>query len=209
MTQAQKHQPIIVSVARRKLLRAQRASLLLGAGLTCLAILPWRPTWARQRWLLALARILLASWGWWSAPTLWRLLARKPLVVVSDEGIQYHAPRVYPFAFDDTLPWSDIRALYIAQAPRPRSAGGAIKHRLLCIVPNDVDAFLRPMSVMNMTLRAIVMRQTGSPFLIADTLSTLGNDELLARIRSDYADLIERYEIELREEYAAPPIGER
>ena len=71
----------------------------------------------------------------------------------------------------------------------------------LCIFPKDIDAFLRPYTVMNKTVLTLLMMQVGSPFVLPEAMLPLSIDELLARIRTQYAGTIHTYGIELRKEY--------
>jgi hypothetical protein len=54
---------------------------------------------------------------------------------------------------------------------------------------------------MNKTILTIMMMQISSPFIVPESMLPLSIDELLARIRTQYADAIHEHGIELREEY--------
>jgi hypothetical protein len=48
---------------------------------------------------------------------------------------------------------------------------------------------------------SLMMLQIHTPLVLPEAILPLSVDELLARIRTQYADIIQAYEIELREEY--------
>ncbi len=82
-----------------------------------------------------------------------------------------------------------------------RRGGRTNIQRFLCILPKDIDAFLRPYTVINKTVLTLLMMQVGSPFVLPEAMLPLSIDELLARIRTQYAGTIHTYGIELRKEY--------
>ena len=83
----------------------------------------------------------------------------------------------------------------------PRTVGRTNIQRFLCILPKDIDTFLRPYTVMNKTVLTLLVMQVGSPFVLPEAMLPLSIDELLARIRTQYAGTIHTHGIELRKEY--------
>ena len=198
MAMQQEHQPIVIYPDRGKFLRANGATFLLGGGLILLAFTPWHRATAVTRMLVMLSRVLLLLWGWFSIPALTWLLFPKPVVIVNDESILYHFPRIGPFAFSGSLAWEEIKALYLGELTLRRISGRTSTQRFLCILPRDVDAFLRPYAIMNKTVLTMLMTQVGSPFVLPKAMLPLSIDELLARVRTQYADTIHTHGIELR-----------
>lgn len=194
-------QPIVIYPDRGKFLRANGATLLLGGMLALLASVPWRRTSIVARIFAMLSRALLLVWGWFCIPTLLWLLYSKPLVTVNDDGISYRPPRMGPFATGGSLAWEEIQALYIGELTMHRRSRRKSIQRFLCILPKEVDSFLQPYTIMNKTILTLLMMQVGSPFIVPESMLPLSIDELLARIRTKYADAIHEYEIKLREEY--------
>lgn len=201
MSQEREYQPIVIYPDRGKFLRANGATFLLGGGLALLALAPWHSARIVTRMLVLLSRVLLLVWGWFCISALARLLFPTPVVTINDEGISYHAPRIGPFAFGGSLAWEEIKALYIGELTMYRRGGRTNIQRFLCILPKDIDAFLRPSTVMNKTVLALLMMQVGSPFVLPEAMLPLPIDELLAHIRTQYAGTIHTYGIELRKEY--------
>jgi hypothetical protein len=194
-------QPIVIYPDRRKLLRANGTTLLLGGMLAILAFVPWRRTSIVARIFALLSRMLLLAWGWFCIPSLLWLLHPKPVVIVNDDGISYHPPRMGPFATGGSLAWEEIQALYISNLTMDRKSGRTSIQRFLCVLPKDADAFLERDTIMNKIILALLMMQVGSPFVVPESMLPLPIDVLLARIRTNYADAIHEHEIELREEY--------
>ena len=201
MSWEKEHQPIVIYPDRGKLLRANGITFLLGGGLALLALTPWHNARVVTRMLIMLSRVLLLVWGWFSIPALARLLFPKPAVTINDESISYHAPRMGPFAFSGSLTWEEIKALYIGELTMHRRGGRTYTQRFLCILPKDIEAFLRPYTLMNKTVLTLLMTQVGSPFVLPEAMLPLSIDELLTRIRTQYADIIYTCGIELRKEY--------
>jgi hypothetical protein len=121
-------------------------------------------------------------------------------MTVDDEGISYRPPRIGPFAFGGSLTWGEIKALYVGELAMGRR-GRTRDQRFLCVLPKDADAFLQPYSFMNKTVLTLLMMQISSPFALPDSMLPLTIDELFARVRTQYADTIQAYGIELRKEY--------
>jgi hypothetical protein len=201
MAKEKEHQPIVIYPDRGKHLRANGTTYLLGGGLALLAFTPWHRATAVTRMIVMLSRGLLLVWGWFCIPALARLLFPKPVVTVNDEGISYHPPWIGPFAFGGSLAWEEIKALYAGELAMRRWNGRTSIQRFLCILPRDVDAFLRPYTVMNKTVLTMLMMQVSSPFVLPEAMLPLSIDELLARVRTQYADTIYTHGIELRKEY--------
>ena len=197
----QESQPIVIYPDRGKLLRANGTTLLLGGMLALLASVPWRRTNIVARIFAMLSRALLLVWGWFCIPALLWLLYPKPIVTVNDDGISYRPPRMGPFATGGSLAWEEIQALYIGELMMHRRSGRNSIQRFLCILPKNIDAFLQRYTIMNKTILTIMMMQISSPFLVPESMLPLPIDELLARIRTKYADAIHEHGIELREEY--------
>ena len=193
------YQPIIIYLDTGKLLRANGAAFLLGGGLALLALVPWHSTRFVTRMLILLSRLLLLIWGWFSIPVLARLLFPKPVVIINDKGIAYRPPRTGPFAFGGSLVWEEIEALYIGELTMHRRTTNT--QRFLCILPKDIGAFLQPYTVMNKTVLALLSMQVGSPFVLPEAMLSLSIDELLTRLRTQYANTIHTYGIELRKTY--------
>lgn len=84
-----------------------------------------------------------------------------------------------------------------------RRSGRTTIHHFLCILPKDVDAFLQRYTTINMAVLALIMMQVNSPFNIPASMVPLSIDELLTRIRTHYAHIIQKYGIEIWEEYKA------
>src|SRR5260370_41583794 len=201
MSREKEYQPIVIYPDRGKFLRANGAAFLLGGCLAPLALTPWHNARVVTRMLIMLSRVLLLVWGWFCIPALARLLFPKPVVTINDESISYHAPRMGPFAFGGSLAWEEIKALYVGELTIPRGGGRTHIRRFLCILPKDIEAFLRPYTFMNKTVLTLLMMQVGSPFVLPEAMLPLSSDELLTRIRTHYADIIHTCEIELRKEY--------
>lgn len=106
-----------------------------------------------------------------------------------------------PFSTGGSLAWEEMQALYIGELTMHRKGGRTSIQRFLCILPKDVSAFLQRYTIMNKTILSLLMMQVGSPFIIPQAMLPLSSDELLAHIRTQCADIIHEYGIELREEY--------
>jgi hypothetical protein len=200
MVREREHQPIVIYLDRGKLLRANGATFLAGGGLALLAPVPWRRVTTVTRMLAILSRALLLVWGWFCLPAFFRMLFPMAVVTVDDEGISYHPPRTGPFAFGGSPGWGEIKAIYAGELTMSRRGRGSIQ-RFLCVLPRDEEAFLRRYSMMTMTFLALMKMQVGSPFVIPKAILPLTIDDLFAHARTQYADIIEAYGIELREEY--------
>ena len=82
-----------------------------------------------------------------------------------------------------------------------RRNGSTKIQRFLCILPADSDAFLRPYTLINKTVLALLMIQLGSPFAVPDAMLPFPADELLTRVRMQFAQSIHEHKIELRSIY--------
>jgi len=191
---------IVIYPDREKLLRTNGTTFLLGGGLAFLALAPWLHATIITRILTTLSRALLLVWGWFCLPALFRLLFPKPIVTVDDQGIAYQPSRIGPFVFDGSLAWGEIKALYIGELTMNKRKSTNIS-RFLCILPKDVDAFLQSYPLLSKTVLSLMLMQVNTPFALPEAMLPLSVDELLARIRTQYADIIQAYEIELWEEY--------
>ena len=201
MAHEQEDQPIIIYPDRKKILRANGTTFLLGGGLALLALAPWRSARGVKRALIMFSRASLLAWGWLGIPTLIQLLFPKPIVIVNDEGIFYYSPRMGPFTFSGSLAWREIQALYIGELMMPRRGGPTNSQRFLCVLPRDVEAFLRPYTLMSRIVLTWMMRWISSPFVLPEALLPLSIDELIERVRTQYAATILANEIELRDTY--------
>jgi hypothetical protein len=211
MSQEREPEPIVIYPDKGKFLRTNGATFLFGGGLALLAFVPWHSSRVVMRILVMLSRALLLIWGWFCIPALFWLL--RPVVTVNEKGILYHSPRMGPFAFGGFLAWEEIKALYVGELTMRRLSGRTNIQHFLCILPKDIDAFLRPYTIMNKTVLTLLMMQLGSPFALPELILPLSIDELLARILTECGDTISEYGIELRKEYkgsltASKKIGE-
>jgi hypothetical protein len=73
--------------------------------------------------------------------------------------------------------------------------------KFLCIVPNNEEQFLQSFSLLNKTILSLLTIQVGSPFALSESLLTGTVDQLFTRIQTEYADLLQKYHIEIREVY--------
>ena len=112
-----------------------------------------------------------------------------------------HPPRMGPISFSNSLIWQEIQALNICELTMKPRIGRKNIQRILCILPKDVETFLQHHTFINMTILVILMNQVGSPSIIPESMLPLPVNELLARIRTQYADAIHDYGIELRKEF--------
>ncbi len=199
MTQ-ERPQPLVLYAERRKFLKANRATFLLGGGLVLLALAPRSRAPLAIRMLALLSRALLFVWGWFCLPALVWLLFPWPVLTVDDEGIQYRPPRMGPFAFGGSLGWEEIQALYVGELVM-QGRGRTRVQRFLCVLPKDVEGFLRSYPFLPMTVLSLLKMQVGSPFVLPGSMLPLSVDALFASIRTRYAEMIQIHRIELRDEY--------
>ena len=189
---------IIIYPAKMKMLKTNARSLLPGILLVFPAVAYRRSTKLVARIISVVARGLLFIGGLLFLPTLYWLLLVKPMVRVNAQGISYNAPWTVFLNFSASITWEEIAALYISELTMSRR-GRSGTYRLLCVLPKDLESFLRRYKLLNMTVRVIVMKATDTPFMIPDTMLPVTADELLSRIREQYADEIQAHGIELRE----------
>jgi hypothetical protein len=200
MTEERGRQNIVVYPDREKLLKANGTTFLLGGVLAFLALAPWLRATVATRILAILSRASLLVWGWFCFPALFRLLFPKPIVTIDDNGIAYQPSRIGPFGFHGSLAWGEIKSLYIGELTMNKRGRTNVR-RFLCVLPRDVDAFLQSYPLLSRTALSLMMLQIHTPLVLPEAILPLSVDELLARIRTQYADIIQAYEIELREEY--------
>ena len=198
MSEEMKHQPLILYPDRGKYLKTNGALFLLSAGLTFLAFAPRHRAGGWAKLLILFSRALLLLWGWFYVPGFLRLLFPKPLVTINDSGISYDPPRIGPLSFRSSLAWKGIEALYISELTT-RQRGRRSTQRVLCVLPRDVEAFLQPYALLNKTVLTLLLTQAGSPFAIPESVIPIPVDELLAHVRTHYADVISAYGIEIRQ----------
>jgi len=106
-----------------------------------------------------------------------------------------------PFTFSGSLAWREVQALYIGELTMPRRGGKTGSQRFLCVLPRDVEAFLRPYTPMNKIVLTWMMRWISSPFALPEALLPLPIDELFEHVRAQYAATILANEIERRATY--------
>jgi hypothetical protein len=200
MTEHKQHLPIEVSLDQRKFLRANFSSWLIGVGLGLVSFFPWRRTSILTRLPTGLARLLFVAWLWFVVPTFFKSLLSTPIVIVDETGIAYHLPPFGPFNFSGSLSWDKIEALYIGELPMAQKRRPD-PYRFLCILPKDAEAYLQPYTLFNKTVLTMLIATLKTPFAIPQHLLQLTSDQLLERIQTDYADILQSNAIEIREPY--------
>lgn len=192
---------ILLYQDRTALLRAVTFPLAIMAGTTLLLLILGRSKNLLARLTAFISGISLAGWGYLTIPSLLRLLVPQPLVVVNQHGITYNPPSAAFLDFGASLAWDEIAALYPLEWTIGRP-GGTSAYNFLCIVPRDVEAFLRRRTFMNMTVMVILMNQTHVPFMIPEPTLPISVHALLAHICVLYADEIRAHGIEIGEQQA-------
>lgn len=192
---------IVLYQDRAALLRSVSFPFAIMAGTTLLLLILGRSKNLLARLTAFISGISLAAWGYLIVPSLLRLLVPQPLVVVNQHGITYDPPRAAFLDFGASLAWDEVATIYPLEWTIGRP-GGTSTYNFLCIVPRDVEAFLRRRTFMNMTVMAILMNQTHAPFMIPEPVLPISVHALLAHICVLYADEIRAHDIEIGEQQA-------
>lgn len=187
---------IVLYQDRIALLRSAAFPTAIGAGLCTLLLFSRRSGHIVARLLTFLSGLFLLAWSYLLLPSLLRLLFPKPLVVVNQQGITYSPPSVGVFDFGASLAWNEIEALYPFELTINRPDGPTI-YNFLCVVPRDVETFMYRRNLMNMTIMAILMNQTQTPFMIPESTLPISINALLTHLRVLYADELRIHSIEV------------
>jgi len=193
------NQGIVLYQDRIALLRSAAFPTAIGAGLCALLLFSRRSGHIVARLFTFLSGLFLLAWGYLMVPSLVRLLFPKPLVVVNQHGITYSPPSVGVFDFGASLAWNEIEALYPFELTINRPDGPTV-YNFLCVVPRDVEKFMYRRNLMNMTIMAILMNQTKTPFMIPESTLPISINALLTHLRVLYADELRTHSVEIRTE---------
>jgi hypothetical protein len=172
-------------------------------GLIVVPILFYRHSRKRVFKILALlASVLLLLWETLFLSALYRLLFPRPVVVVTDKGIDYRPLSNWFVALGMTMQWEEMAAMYLNELTL-RGKKRTVTYRALCIMPRDQEMYfqqhklLRPRRLPLL----VMMSKIGSPFLLPEQLIfPLTLDELLSQIRVHFQEQIQANGIEIREE---------
>ncbi len=152
--------------------------------------------------LAPLASVLLFFWEAQFLPAISRLLFPRPVVVVTDTGIDYRPLSNWLVALGMTMRWEEMAAMSLTELT-VRGKKRTVTHRVLCFMPKDQERY----SLQHKLLRPrrlpllVIMSRMGSPFLLFErVIFPLTLDELLSHIRVHFQEHLQVNGIEIREE---------
>jgi len=195
------HRAIIIYQGKATLFKSVLLSLL--GGLIVVPILLYRHSRRSVFKILALlASVLLFFWEAQFLPAISRLLFPRPVVVVTDKGIDYRPLSNWLVALGMTMHWEEMAAMSLTELT-VRGKKRTVTHRVLCFMPKDQERY----SLQHKLLRPrrlpllVMMSQIGSPFLLFEQMIfPLTLDELLSHIRVHFQEQLQANGIEIREE---------
>lgn len=169
-----------------------------------LAGIPVLLYWQRKKRVFKAASIitgiLLPVWETQFVPAVSRLMFPRPLLSVTDQGIDYRPMSPWYLTLRMSMRWEEMAAMYVDELT-VRGKKRTVTHRLLCILPKDQETFLRQHKLVSprRLLLLVVMSRTGSPFLIPERLvlpHTL--DGILSQICQHFEAYIQANQVEIR-----------
>ena len=154
--------------------------------------------------LAPLASVLLFFWEAQFLPALSRLLFPRPVVVVTDTGIDYRPLSHWLVALGMTMHWEEMAAMSLTELT-VRGKKRTVTYRVLCFMPKDQERYLLQHKLLRpRRLPLLVMMSqigSGSPFLLFEQMIfPLTLDELLSHIRVHFQEQLQANGIEIREE---------
>jgi hypothetical protein len=152
--------------------------------------------------LAPLASVLLFFWEAQFLPAISRFLFPRPVVVVTDTGIDYRPLSNWLVALGMTMRWEEMAAMSLTELTI-RGKKRTVTYRVLCFMPKDQERY----SLQHKLLRPrrlpllVIMSRMGSPFLLFErVIFPLTLDELLSHIRVHFQEQLQVNGIEIREE---------
>jgi hypothetical protein len=152
--------------------------------------------------LAPLVCVLLFFWEAQFLPAISRLLFPRPLVVVTDKGIDYRPLSNWLVAPGMTMHWEEMAAMSLTKLT-VRGKKRSVTYRVLSFMPKDQERY----SLQHKLLRPrrlpllVMMSQIGSPFLLFEQMIfPLTLDELFSHIRVHFQEQLQANGIEIREE---------
>lgn len=152
--------------------------------------------------LAPLASVLLFFWEAQFLPAISRLLFPRPVVVVTDTGIDYRPLSNWLVALGMTMRWEEMAAMSLTELTI-RGKKRTVTYRVLCFMPKDQERYslqhklLRPRRLPHL----VIMSRMGSPFLLFErVIFPLTLDELLSHIRVHFQEQLQVNGIEIRAE---------
>lgn len=152
--------------------------------------------------LAPLASVLLFFWEAQFLPAISRLLFPRPVVVVTDTGIDYRPLSNWLVGLGMTMRWEEMAAMSLTELTI-RGKKRTVTYRVLCFVPKDQERYflqhklLRPRRLPLL----VIMSRMGSPLLLFErVIFPLTLDELLSHIRVHFQEQLQVNGIEIREE---------
>lgn len=119
-------------------------------------------------------------------------------MLVNDTGIVYTPSHRPVFTLNTAISWSQIAAILPREFSRQESSG-RVTYSYLAIVPKDVSSFLDSYPFFKRLVLAGALQRLGAPMNIFSTFLPIPVEDLLTRIRTQYADKIEMYGIRTAE----------
>ena len=195
------HRAITIYQDKATLFKSVLLSLL--GGLIVVPILLYRHSRRSVFKILALlVSILLFFWEAQFLPAISRLLFPRPVVVVTDKGIDYRPLSNWLVALGMTMHWEEMAAMSLTELT-VRGKKRTVTHRVLCFMPKDQERY----SLQHKLLQPrrlpllVIMSRMGSPFLLFErVIFPLTLDELLSHIRVHFQEQLQANGIEIREE---------
>lgn len=195
------HHAITIYQDKSTLFKSALPSLF--GGLMIVPILLYRQRRKRILKIMALfASVLLLLWETLFSSAIYRLLFPRPVVVVTDKGIDYRPPSPWFLVLGMAMRWEEMAAMYLNELT-VRGKKRTVTYRMLCIIPKEQEVYsqqhklLRPRRLPLLVL----MSKTGSPFMLPEQMIfPLTLEELLSQMHIHFQEQLQANRIEIREE---------